>query len=619
MTGFYQSNSFESCPPSVPRAALAQQPAAGPFSAGELADLRLASLPQTKRGITALAEREGWAFVDRIGHGGGRCYGVDALPLPARADLYARLDDADRRATTRSGRPKGSGFFGRHPDVADAVRVELGERRVAAQVILQKLDASGQFATLPTLRTLQRFIAQLEDEEAATLAALRDPQLFKNKYKVALGDAAGGVTFAHELWEIDTTPADVLTLEGRKHILQIVDRWSRRARFLVVDSESARSVSRMIAGTMLAWGVTPRAILTDNGSGFINASVVSSLEALGIDHQTCLPGQPWRKPFVERLFGTFTRERAEVLPGYVGHSVADAGRERAAAKARTGRAVIEAAITPDELQAVLDGWTDGVYHLRRHSKLGCSPMERWQSSPTPARASPTAAQLLLALSKREGVRTVGKKGVQCFGMTYWSPVCVEWMGRELVARSDEDDLGCLHLFSPDGDYLDTAVNQGASGLSQRDFALEAARLQNEALIAERAADAKRRRKYDPVEVAQKLLRQDAERAGKVTALPIATVAHSTPQLDTMVPAARPAPSTETRAILGEIAKGTAPVTHLPRTPRQKIAEADALLAAAATGKPVDADKLRAARAYAASAQYRAIKDVDAFVAAGARA
>lgn len=598
----------------MPAAAVPQH-----LSARELAEMKLAALPHSKRAINDLARREAWPSIDRIGQGGGCSFLVSALPLPAQADLQERITGQNVVKTPKRGRPKGTCFFGQHPDVAEAVRAELGHRRISSPVLLEKLTACGQYAELPSIGQLKRFVAKLEKDERAALTFLRDPDLFRNTSQVALGDASAGVTYAHELWEIDTTPADVLTLDGRKHILQITDRWSRRVRFLVVDSESARSVSKMLASTMLAWGVTPTAILTDHGSGYINASVVSSFEMLGIEHQLCLPGQPWRKPHVERLFGTFTRERAEILEGYTGHSVADAGRERAAAKRRTGRAEIVAALTADELQQVCDGWAE-TYHSRRHSKLGISPREKWQSTPTAARAAPTADKLTLALSRYEGVRTVGKKGVQCFKTAYWSPVCVELMNREVIVRSDERDLGCIHLFSLENEYLATAVNHSTSGLSQKDFALEATREQAEWKVRINAEDRERRRNYDPIKAAQALRRREAEAANTVINFPTPTIPHSTPQLDSMVEPPRFTPSAETTAILDAIATAPTNVTQLPKTTRQKIAEADALIADAAVGKPVDEARLRAARAYAASAEYRAIKDVDAALAAtGARA
>ena len=59
-----------------------------------------------------------------------------------------------------------------------------------------------------------------------------------------------------------------------------------------------------------------------------------------------------------------------------------------ASVAKTGRAVIVPELEADELQAIIDAWTDGVYHVREHSGIRTTPMRRWMSSPVPPRAAP---------------------------------------------------------------------------------------------------------------------------------------------------------------------------------------------------------------------------------------
>ncbi|MFV3448532.1 hypothetical protein ACNJGE_21290, partial [Mycobacterium tuberculosis] len=96
------------------------------------------------------------------------------------------------------------------------------------------------------------------------------------------------------------------------------------------------------------------------------------------------PASGDKKPFVERMFGTFTRERAALLDGFAGHNVAQAAKLRQAAKVRTGRAVIVPELTAAELQVVINAWLDGVYHVRDHAGTGASPIARWTNSPRPA-------------------------------------------------------------------------------------------------------------------------------------------------------------------------------------------------------------------------------------------
>jgi transposase InsO family protein len=211
--------------------------------------------------------------------------------------------------------------------MAKAIEAYIAGNPVSARNLLKLLATDG-FADLPNARTLQRFVADLEARKAVLFTALRDPDGYKSAYRPALGRMDATVSYAHEMWEIDTTKADVMCTDGRKAVLGIIDRWSRRARFLV-ESESAQSVRRMLVSTILAWGVMPAILKTDNGSGFINKTMETALPYLGIVLDLCLPGTPEDKPHVERLFGTFMRERASLLPGFIGHNVAQAQKLRA--------------------------------------------------------------------------------------------------------------------------------------------------------------------------------------------------------------------------------------------------------------------------------------------------
>lgn len=592
------------------------------LSASELAVLALPAMPGTKRAINALATRDGWAFIDRIGQGGGKAYSVDCLPRPARDELAHRQRAENPTPGRKAGRPKGTGFFGRNPDAADAVISYLAEAPRTTRQLHRMLKASGQFAELPHEKTLQRFIRVVEAERAPLLAKRRDPDGYRSRFKVALGRADEDVTYAHEVWELDTTPADVLTKGGRKAILQVIDRYSRRARFLVVDSESAQSVRRLLIDTIRAWGVLPAAIKVDNGSGFVNGSIITALEALGVEHRLCNKASPWEKPFVERLFGTFTRECAELLDGYIGHNVADATRLRAAAKKKTGRALILPELEPADLQRVLDDWVDGVYHQRVHSTLKMTPMARWLASPRRPRARPSDAVLTLALSALVGPRTVTKRGVAFEHGRYWGAVCPALIGQTVIVRRDEDDLGELFLFSEGGEYLGNAVDHSRAGLSQREFA-EWATQQQKTEMARQEAELKRNQKrYDPSIARAAILRENAEAAGKVVNFPTATVPHSTPQLASMEPAAPASAQTPAeRAALDAMVAGQSTVTAFPRSTRQKVADADRLLADASAGRPVDDAELRAARAYAGSSEYRSQKEMEAAFApvSGARA
>lgn len=575
------------------------------LTAQEIADLRLAGLPTTKRGVNKRAGDEAWPAKDRPGKGGGRVYNALELPQAARDDFVSRQVDAVEAVQRPRGRPKGTGFFDRNPEVADAVEALIAEQRHPAGTVLKLLRAFN-FPELPNKRTLLRFMADLEERKKVLFTQLRDPDGYKSAYRPALGRMDATVAYAHQMWEIDTTKADVHCTDGRWSVLGIIDRWSRRARFLVVTSESAQSVRRMLVTTISAWGVMPEVLKVDNGSGFINASVGTALDLLGITLDPCLPGTPEDKPHVERLFGTFMRERASLLPGFAGHNVAQAQKIRAKAKKKTGRAEIIAGISSHQLQTILDAWVDGEYHQRQHSTLKMSPMERWQRSPEPARNAPGTRELKLALSAYVGVHTVTKRGIRWKNGRYWSPALVQWMGKNVVVRRDEEDLGALFLFDGEGNYIDTAVDAARSGMSEQQFAM-AARHQMEAHMRAAKDELKvKQRKFGFDKARDQLLRDEAEAAGKLAHLPPPTVKHVTNAIASIAAAPE---STVDHARLDEVMRRTEQVAAPARTVEQKVAEADAIIAASKRGDAVDPDGLRRAKLYAGTSEYRAHKMV----------
>ena len=578
--------------------------AGGHLSAAEIAKLALPGLPRSKRGVLFLAERQGWRWTEQTARGGSRrLFDLTDLPEEARLaleDRRQRLVPANLRPV---GRPAGSDFFTKNPDVADAVEAILAKQSIAAARVLELL--AQRFLLLPSRRSLARFILKLEREKPALLASVRDPDLFKSRHRLALGRADGGITHANQVWELDTTKADVLTKGGRKMVLGLIDRYSRRARFLVAPSESGQSVRRLLVDTIRAWGVMPETVMTDNGSGYINASIVSALETLGIRHWRCPPGSPEKKPYVERLFGTFTRERAELLDGYSGHSVADAQRLRAKAKKDTGRAVVVPQLEPEELQQILDAWLDGAYHLREHSGIRATPFQKWGMSKVPSAKAPSEDVLRIALSKYEGAAQVGKRGIRWKNGRYWSPALPAWVGRAVQIRRDEEDLGALFVFDEDGHFIDTAVNHERAGMSEEAFAREAGRQQREWMNAAREQLRAKQRSFRFEDARDQLLRQDAQRAGNVALFPAPTVDRTTPQLASISPPpAPPAPSEEQ---LADAMTRTARPKRQELSIADKVAAADRILAAAAAGAEVDADALARARLYVGSTEYRAEK------------
>jgi putative transposase len=567
-------------------------------STAALATLNVAGIPATKEGVRQLRIRENWPVVS--GDNRVKLIDVAALPdhyrLPILAAMQPRLHPKPANNDKRgAGRPTGTGFFDTHIHVADAVIAWLGSHRFAATTIWDML-AANNIRPLPPIHTLRRFVKRLEAQREVALAAIRDPDSAKSKHRLALGRADGSASYAHQFWELDTTKADVMTANGRRMILGVIDRYSRRTRFIVAPSESAQSVRNLLIRAIADWGVLPGTIIVDNGSGYINETVKTACAMLGIEHKPCPPASPERKPFVERLFGTFTRQRAVILPGFTGHNVAQAQQLRARAKKETGRAQIFAEITAEDLQAVLDNWTIGVYETRVHSGIGMAPLAKAMQSPVAATAAPDEDVVARALTAFVGNLTVGKRGLRWKSGRYWAAELAPYIGKPVHVRRDEEDLGALLVFDDAGEFIGTAINHERSGLSEQEFAMAARR--HQAAHEKRAkADIKDAMRRYPIERARnELLRADAEAAGKLAVLP----APESNLQKAQKPAPDSAPATVHRL-------PSATPASRPDQVAARVERAETLIARAAEGHEVPEQELAWAQAFVAGPTYQWFK------------
>ena len=159
---------------------------------------------------------------------------------------------------------------------------------------------------------------------------IEDPRQWKNKFQPAAGNMAADVPFAGHTWEMDSTPADVMTLDKiRCAIIGGIDVFTRRAKVTVAPTSHSLAIAACMRRGILAWGV-PARIRMDNGKDYKSKHVQAITTALQIETPPLPPYTPEAKPFIERFFGTMTRQLEENLPGYVGHSVMErqAIRER---------------------------------------------------------------------------------------------------------------------------------------------------------------------------------------------------------------------------------------------------------------------------------------------------
>ncbi len=408
----------------------------------------------------------------------------------------------------------------------------------------------GANPSLPSMRALERWMAEWRSANAEVLQALENPDAWKNKYMAAFGSKSEGVDHINALWERDSSPADVMCTDGRYSLIGGVDVYTRSALLLVAKTSKAVAVGAHLRAMLLAYGV-PAIDKTDNGSDYTALYTERVYQGLDIQHALCPPFQPWHKPHVERFFGTFTRDLVELLPGYIGHSVA----QRNAIEARKSFAdrlmkrgeVVELQMTGAELQAFADNWVANVYDQAPHEGLGQrTPFEVRTAHAADVKriADVHALDVLLAEAPgRDGRRTVQKKGVQLDDSYYIAPELAGWIGQDVQVRYDplHHDLGTVHVFSADGtQFVCLAQDPNRTGMDRREVAIKAKAMQRDRVQAERKALKAAARKISPDLIVSEILRDREIKTGKLTVLPVRQATHTSPGLAAAGAAARAA-------------------------------------------------------------------------------
>ncbi len=329
---------------------------------------------------------------------------------------------------------------------------------------------------LPDIRTFRRFIAGWKAQNADLYTKMTDPDAFKNRYSAAAGRADAGIVRLNQLWEIDASPADVLLNDGRHSIYAVIDVWSRRMKAFVTKTPRSEAALVLIRHAIMDWGV-PENIKTDNGKDFVSRRFTVSVEMLGINQEVTPPFSPERKPHIERGIGTLQRDLMPLLPGFIGHNVADRKQieARKAFAQRLGESEEKAfavGLTATEMQAYLDDWCANRYQHKPHSGLdGQTPFTRAASWPQAIRRieNERGLDLLLApLASGESTRIVTKKGIKIENVHFFDAALARFIGQTVFVRHDPVDLGSIYVFSDAGasQFICRAVNMALEGATQ---------------------------------------------------------------------------------------------------------------------------------------------------------
>ena len=402
--------------------------------------------------------------------------------------------------------------------------------------------------TLPSRRALTAWLANWKVKNKRLFTAVANPDAFKNTYQSAAGDAAENIDRLNQLWEMDSSPADIMCTDGRFTIISCIDVYSRRAVFKVRKSSDSFGVVTTARKAILAWGLDGQGeqrIRVDNGSDYASHYFEKVADALDIKLVSTDPFAGEQKPFVERLFRTFAHGLVEMLPGFIGHNVAErkaieaqfSFSDRLKRKAGSSKNVIEVTMSSEDLQAFCDDWINDWYMHEPHSSLdGKTPTDMVQNWLEPVRRieDERALDLLLEpIPGQKGERTIQKKGIKLDGGWYVAPELGSRIGDRVMVRYDSSDIGRIYLFDLDGTFVCIAQNPAITGISREELA-RAMKGEQKKIQEQKAELKKKGKNINLGELIEKIFtrrrRENAERNQNVTQLPRRSLEHTTDYL-----------------------------------------------------------------------------------------
>lgn len=349
----------------------------------------------------------------------------------------------------------------------------------------------GRFgADVPSVSVINRFRTRWISDNSELWLFYTNPDAWKDKRMFAFGSASEYVERLNQLWEADSTPADVMLVDGRHSIIGMIDVYSRRMQLFVSKTSKASSIVALIRHCLIDWGV-PESIKTDNGKDYVSSHLERVLHGLSIDHRLCVPFHGWEKPHVERAFKTFLHGLVELMPNYIGHNVT----ERKAIEARRSFAdrvmdkdsePVAINMSAAELQKFCNEWANLIYHNDAHGGLdGKTPLDMVRGWRQPVRRiSDLRAldMLLLPAPDNNGIRTISKKGIRVDNRQYQSQEFAGHVGEAVYVLLDPADLGTIYVYTvnerDERAFLCPAIDPEWAGIDMAGFASKAKKHQD---------------------------------------------------------------------------------------------------------------------------------------------
>lgn len=477
---------------------------------------------------------------------------------------------------------KGAGCIDSIPELRDFCLGMLTEYpHCTAKHIMRGIKARFAKSKWPSQRTLQRWLQRWKEENEQLYSAVSNPDAWRSRYLAAAGDAAAKVLRPNHYWEYDSTPGDVLLADGKRHtVLGVIDIYTRRVKLQVERTSSAAGICSLTRRALLDFGVPEHAI-TDNGSDYVSKQMVRVFLSLDIEHIRAPHFSPERKPFIERVFGTFSHDLVELLAGYAGHSVAqrkdiEARKSFAQRLMQKGESVDLSRLSVEQFQQFCDQWCDAVYAHDSHGGLnGKTPWQvatEWDGPLTRIEDERALDVLLLPAPSYDGWRDVTKKGIRIDNGHYNHAALGGLEGQRVQCLLDDHDVGYVYVFDAEGEFVCRAMAPEIAGVSRAEIAAARKAKQNQVLNEQKAELRRIAKEVDVQDIVREIMESRVREAGKLSHLPQQSTTHSTPALEQAGIAAKaqdaPPLQSEANAQARE-QLGETKVHQLPETPRQR--------------------------------------------------
>lgn len=351
---------------------------------------------------------------------------------------------------------------------------------LSTRVVQEYLKAETGHA--PARSVVESWLKNWQSENKRLVDTLINPDKARGSWSTKIGSLSEDVVRLNQRWELDGTKLDIMCNDDKRYtIAVIIDIYSRRAKCMVTKTSTSASLSLLARECINDWGI-PEEIVCDNGKDYISDAMTGFWKQLGVKMIVLPPFYPAGKPHVESFNRTLAL-RAELWPGFVGHSVADRKgiESRLAFSARmAGSAVIRTGYSMEEAQEAVNSWLSDEYHEKKHSSLGMSPREKADQYIGEIRRIPDIRALDILLEPIAGTRVYRNGYISLDGGKYVPdpPEAMPQVGAQVAIRRGAD-YGIVYLYNLDGEFICKAVDNNRLGADRTAVAIKIKQRANE--------------------------------------------------------------------------------------------------------------------------------------------